>query len=69
MKMMSSEMDAETEKWQGADENNDIVKRYLAYYSLDQISFIYSLYLISFIVLFHISLKCLILFTSNAYFN
>ncbi|CAH2102624.1 unnamed protein product [Euphydryas editha] len=27
MKMMSSEMDAETEKWQGADENNDIVKR------------------------------------------
>lgn len=30
MKMMSSEMDAETEKWQGAaaDENNDIVKRY-----------------------------------------
>lgn len=30
MKMMSSEMDAETDKWQGAaaDENNDIVKRY-----------------------------------------
>lgn len=30
MKMMSSEMDAETEKWQGAaaDENNDIVKRW-----------------------------------------
>ncbi|XP_045453815.1 alpha-catulin [Melitaea cinxia] len=27
MKMMSSEMDAETDKWQGADENNDIVKR------------------------------------------
>nr|XP_037866990.1 alpha-catulin isoform X3 [Bombyx mori] len=29
MKMMSSEMDAETERWQGAaaDENNDIVKR------------------------------------------
>ncbi|XP_068626620.1 alpha-catulin [Battus philenor] len=27
MKLMSSEMDAETEKWQGADENNDIVKR------------------------------------------
>lgn len=28
MKMMSSEMDAETDKWQGADENNDIVKRF-----------------------------------------
>lgn len=33
MKMMSSEMDAETEKWQGAaaDENNDIVKRYFCF--------------------------------------
>lgn len=41
MKMMSSEMDAETDKWQESgsalEENNDIVKRYYFAYSTQNI--------------------------------
>lgn len=33
MKMLTNEMDAETDKWNGAsDENNDIVKRFVIYF-------------------------------------
>lgn len=33
MKMLTNEMDAETDKWNGAsDENNDIVKRLVSSY-------------------------------------
>lgn len=33
MKMLTNEMDAETDKWNGAsDENNDIVKRLVIYF-------------------------------------
>lgn len=35
MKLLTNEMDAETDKWNGAsDENNDIVKRFVVFFRL-----------------------------------